>query len=172
MGTGTVEIRYTKWGGHGHWRFTLEPLGSDRFGWWLGGRTGILLQRGRENPVVQPHDFVMLVPVDQCWTAFWNAEGRTSPFELYVDVTTLPEVTPDAVSAVDLDLDVVRHRDGRVEVLDEDEFATHQVRLRYPRDVIDRARATADSLVEAISERVPPFDETGPAWLARLSTVA
>lgn len=33
---------------------------------------------------------------------------------------------------VDLDLDVVRRFDGSAEILDEDEFAEHQVRYGYP----------------------------------------
>ncbi len=50
-GGGAVEVRFTKWGGTRHWRFPLEPLGSDGHGWWLGGRTGILLRRGYEEPI-------------------------------------------------------------------------------------------------------------------------
>ncbi|WP_180935649.1 DUF402 domain-containing protein [Nocardioides ungokensis] len=34
--------------------------------------------------------------------------------------------------AVDLDLDVVRGRTGRVWIDDEDEFAEHRVRFGYP----------------------------------------
>jgi uncharacterized protein len=163
-----VEIRYTKWGGHGHWRFTLTPLGSDRFGWWLAGRAGTPQQRGEEPPVRSPTGFVMLVPAAGSWTAFWNAYAPASPFEVYVDVTTRPVRAPGLVTAVDLDLDVVRRRDGRVEVLDEDEFAEHQVRYGYPREVVDGARSTARWLVDAVSARVAPFDDTGPAWLARV----
>jgi hypothetical protein len=163
-----VEVRYTKWGGHEHWRFTLTPLGSDRFGWWLAGPAGTPQRRGQEPPIALDHDFVMLVPAVGSWTAFWNADGPASPFEVYVDVTTRPVRAPGVLTAIDLDLDVVRHRDGRVEVLDEDEFAEHRVRYGYPREVIDDARSTASWLVEAISARVAPFDDTGTAWLARV----
>ena len=46
---------------------------------------------------------------------------------------------------IDLDLDVVRFRDGRVEVLDEDEFGQHQATLGYPPHMINQPATTAQS---------------------------
>ncbi len=85
MTAGRVAMRYTKWGGIDHWHFELEPLGQDEFGWWLFGRKGLYQQRGDEPPVLQPRDFVLLVPAEGCWTAYFNAEHD---MEIYVDVTT------------------------------------------------------------------------------------
>ena len=88
-----------------------------------------------------------------------------------MDVTTRPVLDGDTVTAVDLDLDVVRWADGRVEVLDEDEFAEHQVQLAYPAELISQARATCDWLVEAVSSRAEPFGQAGTAWLARAGSL-
>jgi hypothetical protein len=146
----------------------LEALGTDRYGWWLGGKAGILWQRGSEDPIVQPHNFVVLVPAEGCWIANWNGPGETD-ISLYVDVTTKPVRRADAVHAVDLDLDVVRLRDGTVKVLDEDEFIEHQVRYGYPAEVITQARATTDNLVARITAAVEPFAAVGAGWLARFT---
>lgn len=148
----------------------MEFLGDDRYGRWLGGRAGMLLRRGFEDPIVQPHDFIVLVPADGCWIASWNGPGETE-IAIYVDVTTKPSVQPDVVSAVDLDLDVVRHRDGTVRVLDEDEFAEHRVRYGYPADVVALAQATTDDLVARLTARTEPFATVGAAWLERFVTV-
>ena len=78
-----------------------------------------------------------------------------------------PSVQADVVSAVDLDLDVVRLRDGTVRVLDEDEFAEHQVRYSYPADMVEQARATTDDLVVRLSAGTEPFAAIGAAWLER-----
>ena len=165
MSVELVEVRYSKWGGIDHWHFEMEPLGQDQFGWWFFGRKGIAQQRGAEPPIVLSHDFVLLMPAAGCWTACFNADND---MEIYVDVTTRPALDGDTVNAVDLDLDVVRwRRDGRVEVLDEDEFAEHQVQLAYPAELISQARQTCDWLVEAVSSRAEPFGETGASWLAR-----
>ena len=158
-----VEIRFTKWGGKRHWEFSLEPLGSDEHGWWLGGRTGMTLRRGLEAPIVQAHDFVTLIPDGQWWAASFNGAGTTS-VEVYVDVTTVPVRRGSVVEMVDLDLDVVRLRDGTVEVLDEDEFAEHQVLYGYPPEVIAQAQASCDDLVTRIKQE--PFTGTAAAWLS------
>lgn len=161
-----TEIRFTKWGGRRHWRYPMEPLGSDRYGLWFGAQAGILLRRGFEDPIVQPHDFVVLVPADGCWIASWNGPGETD-ISVYIDVTSKPSVQPDMVSAVDLDLDVVRLRDGTIQVLDEDEFAVHQVRYNYPTEVVAQARATTDDLVARLTGGNEPFATVGSTWLER-----
>jgi protein associated with RNAse G/E len=57
---------------------------------------------------------------------------------------------------VDLDLDVIRVRaTGSVEVVDEDEFAEHQVRYGYPEDVVRRAREVADRLAATLNHTEP-----------------
>jgi uncharacterized protein len=164
----TVEMRFTKWGGKLHWHYPVEPLGRDRHGWWLAGPEGTFFQRGDEEPIPRPHDYVLLVPADGEWIATWNAASDT---EIYVDVSTRPVLRPGLIEAVDLDLDVIRRRDGRVLLLDEDEFAEHQVLYGYPPEVVDRARATAADLLARVSARVEPFRRSGRDWLARAGAV-
>ncbi|WP_239162611.1 DUF402 domain-containing protein [Paractinoplanes rishiriensis] len=112
-----------------------------------------------------------LVPADGCWIANWNADADTE-MEIYVDVTDQPVWTGELVRAVDLDLDVVRLRDGTVELLDEDEFAEHQVRYGYPADVVARAQATAAELMARVRDRDEPFGDVGRAWLERFSSAS
>ena len=59
------------------------------------------------------------------WLATFHGPG--GPLSVYVDVTAPPTWSGATVTAIDLDLDVVRELDGRVWVDDEDEFAEHQV---------------------------------------------
>jgi len=159
-----IEVRYTKWGGIDHYHFTMDLLGQDEHGWWLFGRTGMAVQRGSEPPVRQPRDFALLVPAEGNWTACFNVEGD---LDIYADVTTRPVLADGLVTAVDLDLDVVRFWDGRVAVLDEDEFAEHQAELGYPAELVAGARATCDWLVGAVSARAEPFGQASTPWLAR-----
>lgn len=162
--TSMVEMRFTKWGGKRHWHYPVVPLGTDRYGWWLGGPEGTYFQRGDEEPILRPQDYVMLVPESGDWIATWNAESET---ELYVDVTTRPVRRGGVIEAVDLDLDVIRKRDGRVLLVDEDEFAEHQVLYGYPAGVIAQARWTADDLLARIGAAEEPFGLAGDAWLRK-----
>lgn len=165
-GTGT-EINFTKWGGKQHWRYVMEPLGEDEYGAWFGARAGIPTQRGHEPPTRAECDFVVLAPVAGHWIATWNADREPA---IYVDVTTRPIRDERSVRAVDLDLDVIRRRNGKVEVLDEDEFAEHQVLYRYPPDVVTGALRTTGELVRLITARTEPFDRVGDAWLRDFTT--
>src|SRR5206468_12115191 len=96
------------------------------------------------------------------WMANWRGPGPAN-ISIYVDVSTQPTVADGVVSAVDLDLDVIRLRDGTVFVDDEDEFLAHQVRFGYPAEVVAQARAAADDLVAALTNGSEVFDTAGPA---------
>ena len=161
-----MEMRFTKWGGRKHWTYPMEPLGRDEWCWWFGGRAGIRLQRGDEPPIIQGHDFVQLIPDGGWYVAAYNGTANTR-LALYVDVTTPPTITGDVIEAVDLDLDVLRMRDGRVLLDDEDEFEEHQVRYGYPPEIVDGARASADRLMAAVRGGTEPFGLVGDNWLAR-----
>ncbi|MDQ3896796.1 MAG: DUF402 domain-containing protein [Actinomycetota bacterium] len=158
-----VPVELRKWGDRLHWHFAMQHLGDDEHGVWLAGAPGTVLQRGTEPPIVKPDAWVLLVPASGSWIASWNAEAGP---EIYVDVTSRPEWRDGTLTAVDLDLDVVRRRDGTTVLLDEDEFADHRVRFGYPEAVVAAARRTADWLMETVAARAEPFDRVGARWLA------
>jgi uncharacterized protein len=164
-----VRVVFTKYDGRLHWHARLERLGEDEHGVWLGAPTGTLWQRGAEPPVsLPPH--VLLTPRDRWWVAAFNA----SPAHLitYVDLSTVPVWRGDEVTMVDLDLDVVRYRvDDAVRLLDEDEFAEHQVRFGYPQSVVHTVVETARDLLDSVAT-VEPFTAAYRPWLARVSDAA
>jgi predicted RNA-binding protein associated with RNAse of E/G family len=106
----------------------------------------------------------MLFPRDGWWTASFNAAPHRT--DVYCDITTVPTWPgPDVVTMVDLDLDVRRRRTGLVEILDEDEFALHQVRYGYPAEVIEQAWAAAEWLATALTDQIEPFGSAYRHWL-------
>lgn len=143
-----IRVIYRKYDGSLHWNMEL-------------GR------RGSEEPVTFPQPYVLLIPSAGEWTMTCNAEPCWT--ELYVDVTTEPQWTAgDQVEMVDLDLDVIRRFDGSAEILDEDEFAAHQVRYCYPPEVASRAGRTASALLAAVADGTEPFGQACRSWLARV----
>jgi hypothetical protein len=164
-----ARFEFTKWDGGQHWHFDTYRLGDDSHGQWFGARTGTQLQRGLEPPIRWPCAFTMLVPSTGDWVATFNAEGK---YLLYIDVTGPITVDGDVIRAADLDLDVVRTFDGTVKLLDEDEFAEHQLRYGYPDAVIGRALATAQWLVRAVAAGQEPFATVGQQWLSQVTELA
>lgn len=180
-------MRFTKWGDRPHWEVTLTRLGQDPYGVWLGGRAGVTFARpgvSFETTAAQ----VVLLPHDHAWVAtFYDSKdcgaddpdsgpqpspGSDTDVLVYVDMTTPAVWSNDGseVTMVDLDLDVFQRQDGSVHVDDEDEFATHQVELGYPPDIIAMAEQSRDEALHAIRGGIAPFDETTHTpWLARLT---
>ncbi|MBO0833649.1 MAG: DUF402 domain-containing protein [Actinobacteria bacterium] len=147
----------------------MRLLGSDAHGVWLGVAAGTTARRGIEPPVTWERSCVKLLPAGELW---WTADFYAEPGEpdIYCDIATPPRwVHPGEVTMVDLDLDVLRHADGPVLLVDEDEFAEHQVRYGYPADVIREAEGAARSLQNAIGSAQEPFGSAYLGWLARLA---
>jgi hypothetical protein len=163
-----VECELRKWDGFPTYRFEAERLGEDDYGTWLGVRAPTPFI-GPKGPGEWKTSFVVLVPDDELWLASFYDEREPQNIHVYVDVTTRTEwPEPNVMRTIDLDLDVVRFHDGRMELQDEDEFEERRVRLGYPDDVVERARATARSLLRAIESHEEPFDTVGRSWLSKI----
>ena len=159
-----VRVEFTKWGGRPHWAFDGLYLGEDEHGEWIGHPVGTHAVKPNDSytsgwscltlsPRQQPAHLIRI-----------NREGQPQNIYIYVDMATAPVWTDTVLSCVDLDLDVIELRDGTVMLIDEDEFAEHQVSLGYPPEVIDLARATADRVLSEVRDHVAPYDGSAERW--------
>ena len=164
-----VQIDFRKWDGQRHWQFAMYRLGDDEHGLWLWSPPGSRMQRGDEPPKLSATTNVKLIPDGKWWTAIW---GHERSYDLYVDIITPPQWAASRVTMVDVDLDIVRWRDGRVEIADEDEFEVHAVSMDYPQRLIDTARATTARLCIAVESRHEPFGDAGATWMERAISLA
>lgn len=158
----SVHIDFRKWGGARHWQFTMQRLGEDEHGLWLWSPPGSPMQRGHEPLRHSKSLNIKVIPEDKWWSAMWSWQAR---HDLYVDIITPAVWNGSTVTMVDIDLDIVRWADGRVEVLDEDEFAAHQVELDYPDRLIDTARAVTARLAIAVESGHEPFGAVAKNWM-------
>ena len=166
-----IRLTYRKYDGSLHWHGTMRRLGEDEHGLWLGWGRGMLMARGSEPAVSFDQAHVQLIRHADWWCGAFHAAPR--PTAIYCDVTTVAEWTaPDEITLVDLDLDVLRFRDGREPtIVDEDEFLEHQVRFNYPAEVIESARTTADALLIAIRQDEEPFKSAYRRWLSLVEDI-
>lgn len=161
-----VYQRYRKFDGSPHWNFDTTYLGDDRFGTWIGGEVGAVMERpGRR--VVAPVDWVGLIPRGEWFVATFNAPGSESFAHTYIDLASVAEWDGNTVRAIDLDLDVVREFDGRTFIDDEDEFEDHRVAFGYPADLVTTVRATAEQLLTAVTSGAEPFGSVHTQWYHR-----
>lgn len=167
-----ARIRMRKWGDLPHWEFTSVPLGEDEFGRWYGTPVGTLFTKpGSSHRSEVPH--VVLIPRRRLlgtlgagadWVATFYTDG--AGVHTYVDITTPTVLVGSDAITTDLDLDVIREWDGTVRVDDEDEFALHQVELRYPADLVADALTVCESVRAAVAAEHGPFGGVSEAWLA------
>jgi protein associated with RNAse G/E len=136
-------------------------LGDDEAGTWLALPPGRPVYRGSEVLFIAEDGGVVLVPRGQWWMAWFPSGG---PFQLYVDIVTPPSRADDTITMIDLDLDVVRWREGDVEVLDELEFQEHRVSFGYPEDLIAGAQQASVEVFEQVRAGEPPFVEPPARW--------
>jgi protein associated with RNAse G/E len=155
-----------KWPDLPHWEHDAVLLGDDDHGRWVGAPAGTVMRRPGVEFVTQCAQ-VSLLPAGAPFVATFYEPG--GPVDVYVDISTAPVWDGDRVSAVDLDLDVVRGWTGRVWVDDEDEFAAHRVSLGYPADVVSLATRSCDVVLAAVRGRQAPYaGDTGRRWLREL----
>ena len=81
----------------------------------------------------------------------YRGEGGASK-GTYVNVCTPVECFPNAIRYVDLHVDVVKHPDGRVERVDDDELDAAVDAGDVPPEAAEKARSVAASLQRALSE--------------------
>ena len=81
-------------------------------------------------------------------TVYRDSEGATRG--TYVNVCTPLEIFPEAVRYVDLHVDVVRHADGRVERVDDDELDAAVEAGNVPGPLAERARDVASRIEDAL----------------------
>lgn len=75
---------------------------------------------------------------------FYNPDGTFRNY--YCNITMPPEISPELIQFIDLDLDVVAAPNSQPLVFDEDEFRLNSVRFRYPEEVIGQAYEALEAL--------------------------
>jgi hypothetical protein len=168
----TIHVDFRKWPDTRHWQFTMRHLGEDEHGTWLWAPEGTRAQRGHDAPIKFETPSAKLITEDW-WTAIWSpATDGSDAWRVYVDIIRPATWHDSTVTMIDLDLDVYRKLDGVVRLLDEDEFAEHQVSLHYPPELIDGAREAADRILVSVERGDEPFGEVGRAWLRKAQDLA
>lgn len=76
--------------------------------------------------------------------AFFEPQGELRNH--YINISMPPEIGPDTIDYIDLDVDVIVWPDGRTDVLDLDEFEENVEVYKYPSDVIERVTRLKDQI--------------------------
>ncbi len=64
----------------------------------------------------------------------------------------------EAIKNIDYDLDVKVYPDGKIDILDEDEYEVHSKRMNYGSDICHIVETEMENLIELIKSKKEPFD--------------
>lgn len=156
-----------------HYGVIGAVLGEDAHGVWVGASPGsvVVMPDGTER--VGERTVLWCVPRDDWFLLHVLADDPG--VELYIDICTPAVWNQRGARTIDLDLDVVvwtPARGGHIELVDEDEFAEHQVTLGYPEALIAQARAAADDVLARVRDGAGPFSlAAAQPWFDRLAAL-
>ena len=163
-----MTVQFLKNPDHLHWGFEARHLGEDAYGRWVAVPEGSKRWKGHEDVRPTREHAVFLAPHEGWWHLHYN--GATTQFSHFVDIVTPPTWVNDyRYEMIDLDLDVVVHQDGTVEIEDEDEFEVHKIKYAYTEEMIRRAQEETARVVRWLEARREPFFEVAKGWLSTLA---
>ena len=153
-----VWLERRKWPDAPHYGVVGSVLGEDAHGVWVGAGPGSLVVNPDGTERKGTLVVVWCVPRDD-WFLVHVLRGHPD-VDVYIDICTPAVWNARGARVIDLDFDVVVWNDGRaeeVELVDEDEFEDHRVRLGYPGELVAGARRAAQDVFERTRAGDAPF---------------
>jgi hypothetical protein len=151
---GLVLWESVKFDGSPHRSAQALDLGTTQEGRWLFVMAGTPVTRPVHGDYNHPCDAVVLIPSKGLWIATWLVGWDPM---LHVDIARRVHVGSDRVVTIDLDVDVVRKRNGDVYVVDRDEFESHRKHFGYSNDLVSAVTGAVKDVANAISRQEAPF---------------
>lgn len=160
----TMLLNTTKYDGSLHYRFMTQTVyeDSDTLAVYRGADEEIHSYRGSftaDNHMLniffatRYHNIVIM------WNRDWT------PHMHYVNIATPATWNESRVTAVDMDLDIIRRAgEERVILDDEDEFEHHTGVMEYPEELVDRCLREAEAIRRRVIHRQGIFDNRVFQW--------
>ncbi len=157
-----IAIHGFKWPKRPTAQTTGYLLGADQYGHWLGIVAGSLWHASNGQQGSFEHSFVKLITHDAYWSACFNLSGKL----IDVDIV-MPNMWNDQlVEEIDLEIDLLKLDDGRLEIRDQAEFAAVCQTWPMPPSIVDQVHATTTEIYQQLHDQVEPFKTIGPQRLA------
>lgn len=137
-------------------------LGADQYGYWIGIAAGGVWHHSNGQQGRFEQSFVKLIP----YNAYWSACFNPSDTLIDVDIVLPNNWNHRLVEEIDLEIDLLKMDDGRLEIRDEADFAEVCQRWPMPANLIEQVQATTKHIYQQLHEEAEPFKLVGAQWLA------
>jgi len=170
MNNQKIRIQSLKYGNqlHYEWETTLLEK-TDTYIFVLGHRGRKLKHYTKGQVFTVEHWTIEFFPFDDWFTVSADiVDGKITQY--YCNISQPAQFNEDRVTFVDLDIDLV-YKDGRWNVVDEDEFSVNAIKYSYPPDLVRKVIHEQQSLEQRIEQGRFPFDGTIDRFIKMLPSV-
>jgi protein associated with RNAse G/E len=95
---------------------------------------------------------------DRWYSVFRFHEPAGSLRNFYCNINQPPTLENNVLDYVDLDIDVIVWKDGRVETLDVEEFEINTGKYQYSEEIVNKTLASLAELLDVIDKHQFPFN--------------
>jgi uncharacterized protein len=171
MAADRLELRFTKWDGRPHRRYSTRVLGSDEYGLWVVTDDQSVVTWGDGSRGRFPAVALTWIPPDAAWwTVSWTTDrdsDGSEPVDVYGNISAPGQRDNTGITLIDLDLDVVSSGDG-FQIVDYDDFERNAQEMTYPQPLIRKAVASAEELLQILrTGEIEPLATVHSSWLRR-----
>jgi protein associated with RNAse G/E len=154
----TYIMRAHKYDGRIHYEQELNFVGFENGVLTLAGEKGRKLKHYTRDAVYTFNERTLeYFFTDRWYTAALVFDDTGKVVHVYCNIALPAEITGNVVGFVDLDVDVIV-KDGRIDVVDIDEFEEHSILFGYGQDIEKRVFETVELVKSNIINREFPFD--------------
>ncbi|AZN40574.1 DUF402 domain-containing protein [Paenibacillus albus] len=163
----SITIQARKYGDRPHyeWRTTLLEQ-TDSYIFVLGHYGRKLKHYTKGKTFTVENWTIECFPFDSWFTVSADViNGEIAQY--YCNICEPARMEGGTVTFVDLDIDLI-HKNGRWEIVDEDEFEIHTEKFAYPPELVTRVRQEVERLQERIALKQFPFDGAIERFISRI----
>ena len=133
---------------------------------------GTPIYRGVDRPAGSADNGIEIYFTDRWYNVLHFLEHGINRYLWYANISTPATFDGTTLQWIDLDIDVCCHLDGSIETLDCDEFQEHRLKMDYPNDLVERALAAHDEVIQLAKSGVLPFNRNTQLhhWIERLDS--
>ena len=119
---------------------------------------GTSIYKGTDRPATVTDNGIELYFTDRWYNVWHFLEHGINRYLWYSNIATPAKLEGTTLQWIDLDIDVCCHLDGSIKTLDYDEFQEHRFKMNYPNDLVERALAAHDDVIQLSETGAFPFD--------------
>lgn len=154
----SVTVKVYKYNGKLHYEWEANILEAREEYILLKGNPGrTLVHHSRKKSFIYTNYSIEFFPLNDFYTVNIDIE-KDGTCTYYCNICLLPHYQSPNLTFIDLDLDYIRNKSGKWQVVDEIDFEKNRIEMYYPEELVEKAKNALEDLKIKIELSSFPFD--------------